>query len=940
MWAGALWAPVDAARADRESAPPENGPWLPSSPSSSTSTRPLIASPLALSSFHPDLPTVDEHAPLLVVTPAAPATLLASPPPAPAPPAPEAHDAMSRSQSDPVPTSQQQHDHAPATAVAIGSASEWSDAAPDMTLRSRAWSPPPLPSPSTPSPAAPSPAPAYLTPPHAGDCDIEPAPNPADQTGADLHRHVSHASHASKRSTRSAPGNTTSNGQTAVAKAVEDDAISSLDEVEAEFFRMQARGTAGWISVRAGVRLAIMAAGSFLGGAVFTVGPGVAAYILWQPGDPAVLDRMAPVRPVLATELLRWSIWATTLWALLVVTFTLVKVFRKWSPDQSQLHHSLKVYQYYASVAVSLIAAFIAFQGLFRPNAVAYHSIASNVIATCMVLAIVGFLQKLLMYMTAWNYYQTAYESKETKKVFALSTLHLIENVVLPDTPAPSIKDSLLATVEAAIARRTRTSLLLDSDDNSRPGTPASLPGIVINPDPLATPASTDDARSSTSSSDGDPAHKKRQRKKRRRASQFSLDNLRLAIPGASPGGSVPPSRRTSLERQVTVKTRASYLNTSESTDAVDKYSPQAAKKRAKLIYHRLTRSARRSRVIELKHLVPFYLAADADATDESATEEATRAFALFDMDGNGDVTYTELVDAVQAIYADCLDLAKARTDLAVVLSKLDRAMWSVSLLITVVCSCIVWGVDVAKVLVPLGSFLVALSFAFGSTVRNMFESVVFVFSTHAFDVGDRVYIDQDNVIVREIGLLSTTFERVDGAIIYAPNFVLQTKPILNVRRSPPMSETIKVHVAFNTPTHKIHALEALLNDFLRAHSRDYLGGLYMQVFELENVNRLELRMFLDHKSNWQDSKKRWMRRTKFMAALRDAMMQLSLEYTLPRAVHDVDFPHGAPGYAGVTPPLLDRAASAVTDSTLGVSTAVPPPPVATTRTGALRYFV
>lgn len=43
-------------------------------------------------------------------------------------------------------------------------------------------------------------------------------------------------------------------------------------------------------------------------------------------------------------------------------------------------------------------------------------------------------------------------------------------------------------------------------------------------------------------------------------------------------------------------------------------------------------------------------------------------------------------------------------------------------------------------------------------------------FATHPFDVGDLVLIDTDWLFVKEFGLVSTVFRRVDGQELIAPN--------------------------------------------------------------------------------------------------------------------------------------------------------------------------
>jgi small-conductance mechanosensitive channel len=58
-------------------------------------------------------------------------------------------------------------------------------------------------------------------------------------------------------------------------------------------------------------------------------------------------------------------------------------------------------------------------------------------------------------------------------------------------------------------------------------------------------------------------------------------------------------------------------------------------------------------------------------------------------------------------------------------------------------------------------SLWAGLLFAIGGIIKNLVESVIFLFATHPYDVGDRVVIDnQDPVYVKEFGLITTTFTR------------------------------------------------------------------------------------------------------------------------------------------------------------------------------------
>lgn len=50
--------------------------------------------------------------------------------------------------------------------------------------------------------------------------------------------------------------------------------------------------------------------------------------------------------------------------------------------------------------------------------------------------------------------------------------------------------------------------------------------------------------------------------------------------------------------------------------------------------------------------------------------------------------------------------------------------------------------------------------FVFGNMAKTLFEAIVFIFVMHPFDVGDRIEIDGNQMIVEEMNILSTVFLR------------------------------------------------------------------------------------------------------------------------------------------------------------------------------------
>ncbi|KAK9761532.1 hypothetical protein K7432_013499 [Basidiobolus ranarum] len=262
--------------------------------------------------------------------------------------------------------------------------------------------------------------------------------------------------------------------------------------------------------------------------------------------------------------------------------------------------------------------------------------------------------------------------------------------------------------------------------------------------------------------------------------------------------------------------------------------------------------------------------------------KEAERAFTLFDKDGNGDISKREMKDMVIYIYKERKSLMIGVRDMSQAVGKLDRIFLVFAAIVLFIACCMLFDNGIVKTLIPLGSMFLALTFVFGTTAASLFKSIIFVFVTQPYDAGDRVFVDGNNLKVFKVGLLSTIFVKSDGQMIYAPNEVMCTKFIHNIRRSSNQSETIELEIDFYTPKSKIMELEERINRFLHANSRDYNPSIKVHIAEMTRTNLMKLYFFMEYKGNWQDGGRRWERRTRFMFALQESIIEIGIKYYLP----------------------------------------------------------
>ncbi len=133
---------------------------------------------------------------------------------------------------------------------------------------------------------------------------------------------------------------------------------------------------------------------------------------------------------------------------------------------------------------------------------------------------------------------------------------------------------------------------------------------------------------------------------------------------------------------------------------------------------------------------------------------------------------------------------------------------------------------------------------------------------------------------VEHISLLFTVFRRVaTGRMVQIPNIVLNTVWIENVSRSKAMREQITLAVNFDTTFEDIKTLRNEMQNFVldKENCRDFQPEIEVEVIGIAEMNKLELRVEIRHKSNWANETVRAARRSKFMCALVLALRKIPI---------------------------------------------------------------
>lgn len=128
--------------------------------------------------------------------------------------------------------------------------------------------------------------------------------------------------------------------------------------------------------------------------------------------------------------------------------------------------------------------------------------------------------------------------------------------------------------------------------------------------------------------------------------------------------------------------------------------------------------------------------------------------------------------------------------------------------------------------------------------------------------------------------MLFSVFRTVgDHRMTQVPNNILNNLWIDNFTRANAMHEQLTVPVSFDTSFAEIQALREEMEFFVRdkENCRDFQPEIDIEVVGVGDMDKLELRVDIRHKSNWSNETVRAARRSKFMCALVLAMRKIPI---------------------------------------------------------------
>lgn len=158
----------------------------------------------------------------------------------------------------------------------------------------------------------------------------------------------------------------------------------------------------------------------------------------------------------------------------------------------------------------------------------------------------------------------------------------------------------------------------------------------------------------------------------------------------------------------------------------------------------------------------------------------------------------------------------------------------------------------------------------------NLFDSFIFIIYIHPYDIEDRVFIEDENLIVKSINLTATVFEKWNNELVTYPNVTLKDKLFKNIRRSKNQQKIVSVMIRFKD-IEKIADVREYLNTFTAGNPA--FSGLDVVVSEILECNFAKVEFRIKHSINHQNGYFMWVVQNRFMKCLVSILKKHRIKY-------------------------------------------------------------
>lgn len=250
----------------------------------------------------------------------------------------------------------------------------------------------------------------------------------------------------------------------------------------------------------------------------------------------------------------------------------------------------------------------------------------------------------------------------------------------------------------------------------------------------------------------------------------------------------------------------------------------------------------------------------------------------VLDTEGTGVLTRDRLVKRFEEIYEKRRDLARSLASTGSVLATLERISLSAMYVVLVFVILGIFDQNILEMWFTVSSMFLAFVFMFGNSIQQLFESVIFIFVTHPFDVGDSVLIGGVRQKIRNISILTTEVEKWNDEVVLYPNTVLKASVITNISRMKNFTDEQTWVVDINTPQHVFETLSMYWRTYCEDNSEDFTD-IVTRIYSATDPLKIRITLYFTYTFNGLPAERAGNARNKLVLHMRKFLVNNGVAY-------------------------------------------------------------
>ena len=236
---------------------------------------------------------------------------------------------------------------------------------------------------------------------------------------------------------------------------------------------------------------------------------------------------------------------------------------------------------------------------------------------------------------------------------------------------------------------------------------------------------------------------------------------------------------------------------------------------------------------------------------------------------------------AMRKVYLEREALGKTLSDTSNLVNNVGVLIAVVLGTVTLFISLGVFRVDVASLWLVTSSALLAFAFVFGTTAATMFRTLIMIFVTNPFGVGDWIRINEQIVRVTELGLNFFVVVNFWGEVIFLPASQVLDARIFNLSRSPPLWMNTAFDVDIGVSAADIDHIQTVMSAHVDSDGTNYVPGSFsIGCRDMHDPFKVRVMCFYQLAFNASELDRKFKVNSRFLLALQIAFMDINFTFT------------------------------------------------------------